>query len=397
MRVPLFLVVGVLTACNKDPVCGEGESLLNGECVEIMTSDDTDSTAFPPPDTGDTAEAPCKCDVCEEGTTDDAPYTSIQAAIDEASDGDTLTVCPGTYRELVTISAAGVSLIGAGAGQTTIDGSGDGTVLTITSGQGAETTISGFTLMDGDAYSTGGYGGVLRVSDSSPAFQDLIVDEGTATYGGAIALINSSSTLDGLTVLDGAAEQEGGGLYVSGGAPWVVHARFEANYASGAAAVYAENSAIRIENAIFFDNQSSSGTSAVHLADGQSVSISNIVVALNGTGNDKEACAVYAGTNSTLTNAAAYGNEGSGLCAAGTASHNLSYANQEDDFRINGMAEPGEGDLTDDPQFVDPNLGDFTIRTSSPMIDAGNPDAAYNDADGSRSDMGAYGGPYGSW
>ena len=31
------------------------------------------------------------------------------------------------------------------------------------------------------------------------------------------------------------------------------------------------------------------------------------------------------------------------------------------------------------------------------MIDAGNPDAAYNDADGSRADMGVYGGPAGDW
>ena len=64
---------------------------------------------------------------------------------------------------------------------------------------------------------------------------------------------------------------------------------------------------------------------------------------------------------------------------------------------LGGMPEPGEGDLTADPQFIDPNLGDFTIRDSSPMIDAGNPDSAHNDVDGSRNDMGAYGGPNGSW
>ena len=30
-------------------------------------------------------------------------------------------------------------------------------------------------------------------------------------------------------------------------------------------------------------------------------------------------------------------------------------------------------------------------------IDAGNPDPSFDDPDGSRNDMGAYGGPYGSW
>ena len=40
---------------------------------------------------------------------------------------------------------------------------------------------------------------------------------------------------------------------------------------------------------------------------------------------------------------------------------------------------------------------DFTLRTSSPAIDAGDPDAAYNDIDGTRNDMGGYGGPDGVW
>ena len=42
----------------------------------------------------------------------------------------------------------------------------------------------------------------------------------------------------------------------------------------------------------------------------------------------------------------------------------------------------------EDPLFTDVSANDFTLRVGSPAIDAGDPDAMYNDPDGSRNDMG---------
>jgi hypothetical protein len=50
--------------------------------------------------------------------------------------------------------------------------------------------------------------------------------------------------------------------------------------------------------------------------------------------------------------------------------------------------------FTDDGDFSD---DDLRLGSSSPCINTGNPSAAYNDPDGSRNDMGAFGGPGGSW
>jgi len=65
----------------------------------------------------------------------------------------------------------------------------------------------------------------------------------------------------------------------------------------------------------------------------------------------------------------------------------------------------GTGNIDEDPLFVDPTAGDGTgydgltatwcLQSESLCIDAGNPDIMYNDLDGSRNDMGAYGGQCG--
>ncbi|RKY75423.1 hypothetical protein DRQ00_10540, partial [candidate division KSB1 bacterium] len=54
---------------------------------------------------------------------------------------------------------------------------------------------------------------------------------------------------------------------------------------------------------------------------------------------------------------------------------------------------PGTGDISKDPLFVDQENGDYRLRGDSPCVNAGNPDPSFNDLDGSRNDMGAFGGP----
>ncbi|MEO8084977.1 MAG: CAP domain-containing protein, partial [Ardenticatenales bacterium] len=56
-------------------------------------------------------------------------------------------------------------------------------------------------------------------------------------------------------------------------------------------------------------------------------------------------------------------------------------------------AAPGDGALALDPAFVDAANSDFHLTSASPCVDAGDPADARRDGDGSRGDMGAYGGP----
>lgn len=71
--------------------------------------------------------------------------------------------------------------------------------------------------------------------------------------------------------------------------------------------------------------------------------------------------------------------------------HNNSWGNDLDYANFT----PDSTNISADPMFVNPDSLDFRLQKFSPMIDAGDPEI--NDLDGSRSDIGLLGGPYGGF
>jgi hypothetical protein len=55
---------------------------------------------------------------------------------------------------------------------------------------------------------------------------------------------------------------------------------------------------------------------------------------------------------------------------------------------------PGIHNLQQEILFADTARGNYRLSPNSPCVNTGNPDPQYNDVDGSRNDIGAYGGPY---
>jgi hypothetical protein len=114
-------------------------------------------------------------------------YATIQAAVDAAHDGGTITVEPGTFTGGVIIDVS-VKLLGAGAGRTII--SGGGPVLTIGEfGASDEPTVS----IDGVTIT----GGVTRSSPESVPFTG---QEGVFAAGGGVEIPPNADFSGGATV-----------------------------------------------------------------------------------------------------------------------------------------------------------------------------------------------------
>lgn len=118
-------------------------------------------------------------------------YPTITAAVGAASAGDTVTVAPGIYNESVMI-AKPLSLIGAGAPQTTIDAAGqpngifiNGMTAPFTPGNNtlSEVTVSGFTVENAN------FEGILVANASQVTLRDNIVRKND------VALVITSSSI----------------------------------------------------------------------------------------------------------------------------------------------------------------------------------------------------------
>ncbi len=139
------------------------------------------------------ADQTCQnCDVCAEGCT----HTIVQAAIDAASAGDTIAICPGTYlrsgtRKSVATIEKPLTLIGAGTG----------TNGTIFDGRGVPNLEA-----------------VVFLGSLSVELRDVTVTGGNASVSGSgiNTSVQSSLTLTRVLVTGNHDNTSGGGIFNNG-------------------------------------------------------------------------------------------------------------------------------------------------------------------------------------
>jgi len=153
-----------------------------------------------------------------------ADYPTIQAGIDASNPGDTVIVDPGTYYENITLKS-GITLKGAGADVTIIDGGDNGSVVKM-SGI-SDVTISGFTITnglgDGQDYNGNDNGGGIAVYEcSNITIRDNVITQNSTTGdladGGGILISKCTApiTIWQNSITDNHAENWGGGICIQG-------------------------------------------------------------------------------------------------------------------------------------------------------------------------------------
>lgn len=201
---------------------------------------------------------------------------------------------------------------------------------------------------------------------------------------GSVVHLDPDSTIEGFTITGSGPEYFDSGIWHSTGEVYVLHNRFTANTVGiftwcwdpscGAIA--------NIKNNLFIGNTRvavDANNEAIHRV------VNNTVVG-NGRG------VVMNNASSITENSIVAQNAGDGVIG-----NNWNPTVRYNDVWSNGInyvgVSPGTGSISADPRFVNPVAGNYHLQSNSPAINAGNPGSTYNDRDGSRNDMGTYGGP----
>ncbi len=295
---------------------------------------------------------------------DDAPadYTSIQAAINAAAAGDTILVRSGTYAETLTLKS-GVDVLGQGFETTKVKG---GHLSNVVAAYDVEDAVfDGFTVADSRQDS--GYAGI-RISGGSLVVSNNLVTNnvsGIRISGGSSSIIrNNIITINGIN--DGYLDY---GIISLNSTPLITNNIVARNRGVGVYIGWLDSEGTRIVNNTIVDNESD----GIWCYKSAPV-IKNNIIAGNAFG--------IAASHDTA--------------AVPQISYNNVWNNADNyNSQQGGVSAPGPGDISEDPMLIPPAsnfVRGYFLNEESPCIDAGDPNPVYNDIDGSRNDMGAYGG-----
>ncbi|MHC4123294.1 MAG: choice-of-anchor Q domain-containing protein [Planctomycetota bacterium] len=191
---------------------------------------------------------------------DDSPadFNTIQAAIDDANDGDVVEVQPGTYTGLgnrdidflgkaITVRSTDSNdpnIVAA----TIIDCTNSGRGFYFNNGETQTSVLEGLTIKRGKhiEHKKDAFGGAIYCEDSSPFITNCIFTGNTVrssrqhALGGAIYCVNSSITVANCIFNNNIADPRtlpsfGGGIYCAGfsSQPLIINCSFVGNQASG--------------------------------------------------------------------------------------------------------------------------------------------------------------------
>ena len=296
-------------------------------------------------------------------------YSTIQNAINSAVNEDVIIVFPGTYFENIDYHGKSIMVSSlffvtqntAYISNTIIDGNNSDSVIKFNNNENETAMLNGFSIINGQSE----YGAGIYCSNSNPTLSNLYIYSNSA-YGEEIH--------------SGA----GAGVYCSSSNPIIKNVKISNNSAYIGGGIYCINgSNVSFTNVLIINNHSMQSGSAIECRN-SNVILTNVTITDNAITDWNEEL-YFESSNVTVMNSIIWNNL---IGYTNVCNEEINYSNLEG-------YELGIGNINLDPLFM--SSGNYHLQSNSPCINTGNPDSQYSDADGSRNDMGAYGGPNGNW
>ncbi len=120
---------------------------------------------------------------------DPSAYATVQSAVEDASDGDTISVAAGSYVECVDPSGKDLTILGAGSDATTLDGTGVcKTVATLTVDGGEEVSVQDLEIYNPHLRA-------IRLDQSTLELDGVLVQDGPTGLADSTGIYASDSVL----------------------------------------------------------------------------------------------------------------------------------------------------------------------------------------------------------
>lgn len=226
-------------------------------------------------------------------------------------------------------------------------------------------------------------GGGVYLENSGATVEHCTFQYNKAQYGGGMALFNGSGGTFSYNTFRNNWAWSGGGIYHDGFITNMDHCVLENNVATqSGGGMRIVTGSIYLNNAVFRNN--SAGTEAGGLlVEGGHPRLHHLTI-INNTAATETGGLKCANLTSpfVITSNLIWGNSLQQVTLSGMPASSVSYCDVQGGF-------PGGLNIMDqDPQFLDTAWIDYRLAWGSPCIDTGNPEAAYNDPDLTRSDIG---------